>query len=140
MCRGLFDDYNHHHHCGTGRMTLATVHHGRADNLRADRSPVRDGAYAATSDCFVHRAKTPLPVPSAALINTPNQEGPGYSFHARCVSSAVTGSAGSGRAVVARRWLLTVPLRTCHPDGHMADLLTRGTGITVGAARWTGRQ
>jgi putative transposase len=75
FCRPFFDWYNHtHRHSGIGLMTPATVHHGRAHALHADRARVLDAAYAATPDRFVRRAPTPPPVPAAAWINKPNSE------------------------------------------------------------------
>ena len=47
-CREFFDDYNHsHRHSGIGLMTPATVHHGQAKALHADRARVLAAAYAA---------------------------------------------------------------------------------------------
>ena len=55
-------------------MTPATVHHGRAEQTRAERGRVLDAAYAATPERFVRRAPTPPPVPAAAWINKPDSE------------------------------------------------------------------
>jgi putative transposase len=74
-CRDFFDYYNHHHrHSGIGLMTPATVHHGHAEQLHADRARVLAAAYARTPERFVRRAPTPPPVPTAAWINKPNTD------------------------------------------------------------------
>jgi putative transposase len=71
-CREFFDYYNHdHRHSGIGLMTPATLHHGRADAVRAERQLVLDAAYARTPDRFVRRAPAAPPVPTAAWINKP---------------------------------------------------------------------
>ena len=75
FCREFFHWYNHEHrHSGIGLMTPATVHHGRAEQVRADRARVLDAAYAANPDRFVRRPPTPPPVPAAAWINKPDSE------------------------------------------------------------------
>jgi putative transposase len=72
FCREFFDYYNHtHRHSGIGLMTPATVHHGRADAVRAERQRVLDAAYARAPDRFIRRAPTPPAVPTAAWINKP---------------------------------------------------------------------
>jgi putative transposase len=72
FCREFFDYYNHtHRHSGIGLMTPATVQHGRADAVRAERQRVLDAAYARTPDRFIRRAPTPPTVPTAAWINKP---------------------------------------------------------------------
>lgn len=53
--RGLFDWYNNrHHHSGLGLLTPATVHHGKTDEVLAQRRAVLHAAYAAHPDRFVH--------------------------------------------------------------------------------------
>jgi putative transposase len=75
FCREFFGWYNHtHRHSGIGLMTPATVHHGRASAVHAERARVLEAAYAATPERFVRRAPTPPPVPAAAWINKPNTE------------------------------------------------------------------
>jgi putative transposase len=72
FCREFFDHYNHtHRHSGIGLMTPATVHHGRADAVRAERQRVLDAAYTSTPDRFVRRAPAAPAVPTAAWINKP---------------------------------------------------------------------
>jgi putative transposase len=75
FCREFFDYYNHHHrHCGLGLMTPAVVHHGQAEQLRADRSHVLAAAYAARPERFVARAPVAPALPTAAWINKPDNE------------------------------------------------------------------
>jgi putative transposase len=51
----LFDWYNDaHHHSGLHYLTPAAVHHGRAEQVLADRHQVRLAAYAAHPDRFVN--------------------------------------------------------------------------------------
>jgi putative transposase len=74
FCREFFDHYNHtHRHSGIGLMTPATVHHGRADAVRAERQRVLDAAYTRTPDRFVRRAPAAPAVPTAAWINKPTK-------------------------------------------------------------------
>ncbi len=75
FCRAFFDYYNNEHrHSGIGLMTPATVHHGRAPALHADRTRILDAAYQAKPERFVQRPPTPPPVPAAAWINKPDSE------------------------------------------------------------------
>ena len=75
FCREFFDYYNHHHrHSGLGLMTPATVHHDRAEQLRADRARVLDAAYVATPERFVARPPVPPALPTATWINKPTSE------------------------------------------------------------------
>jgi putative transposase len=75
FCREFFDYYNHHHrHSALGLMTPATVHHGRAEQLRADRARVLAAAYAARPERFVARPPVPPALPTAAWINKPDNE------------------------------------------------------------------
>ena len=53
-------------------MTPAAVHHGRAEQLHAERARVLAAAYARTPERFVRSAPTPPPIPTAAWINKPN--------------------------------------------------------------------
>jgi putative transposase len=72
FCREFFDYYNHRHrHSGIGLMTPATVQHGHAAAVRAERQRVLDAAYARTPERFVRRTPTPPLVPTAAWINKP---------------------------------------------------------------------
>jgi putative transposase len=75
FCRDFFGWYNHHHrHSGIGLMTPATVHHGRAEAVHADRARVLDAAYAATPERFVRQPPKPPALPVAAWINKPDTD------------------------------------------------------------------
>jgi putative transposase len=75
FCRDFFDYYNHHHrHSGIGLMTPASVHHGHAEHVHAERARVLAAAYTRTPERFVRRAPTPPPIPTAAWINKPNTD------------------------------------------------------------------
>jgi putative transposase len=52
-------------------MTPATIHHGHATQVRAERQRTLDAAYEATPERFVRRAPTAPPIPTAAWINKP---------------------------------------------------------------------
>lgn len=70
--RAFFGWYNHdHRHSGLGLMTPATVHHGQAQALYAQRQQVLQAAYAAHPERFVRRMPTPPELPSAVWINRP---------------------------------------------------------------------
>jgi putative transposase len=74
-CREFFDYYNHHHrHSGLGLMTPATVHHGQAEQVHADRARVLDAAYARNPERFVRKPPAPPPAPTAAWINKPDPD------------------------------------------------------------------
>jgi putative transposase len=74
-CRPFFDWYNREHrHSGIGLMTPASVHHGRADQVHADRVHVLAAAYAATPERFVRHPPKPPALPTAAWINKPADE------------------------------------------------------------------
>jgi len=75
FCRAFFAWYNHEHrHSGIGLMTPAAVHHGRAEQIRAERARVLDLAYARTPERFVKRPPRPPALPAAAWINKPETE------------------------------------------------------------------
>jgi putative transposase len=75
FCRDFFDWYNQQHrHCGIGLMTPATVHHGHAEQVHADRATVLDTAYAATPERFIRHPPRPPALPTAAWINKPDSE------------------------------------------------------------------
>lgn len=79
FCRPFFDWYNHQHrHSGIGLMTPASVHHGRAEQVHADRARVLDAAYQATPERFVRRPPTPPAPPTAAWINKPTDKEPAH--------------------------------------------------------------
>ncbi len=75
FCRDFFNWYNQQHrHAGIGLMTPATVHHGQAQAVHADRARVLDAAYAATPERFVRHPPKPPALPTAAWINKPDSE------------------------------------------------------------------
>jgi putative transposase len=75
FCRTFFDCYNHQHrHSGIGLMTPAAMHHGHAQELRAERQRVLAAAYAATPERFVRGTPEPPKLPTAAWINKPTTE------------------------------------------------------------------
>jgi putative transposase len=77
FCRRFFCWYNaEHRHSGIGFHTPADVHHGRADQIRAERAKALDAAYAAHPERFVHKPPTPPQLPTAAWINKPQQDLP----------------------------------------------------------------
>ena len=55
-------------------MTPATVHHGRAEAVHANRARVLDAAYAATPERFVRQPPKPPSLPIAAWINKPDTD------------------------------------------------------------------
>jgi len=75
FCRQFFSWYNNaHRHSGIGLMTPATVHHGQAEAVHADRERVLAAAYAATPERFVRHPPRPPALPAAAWINKPDNE------------------------------------------------------------------
>ena len=75
FCRQFFSWYNQHHrHSGIGLMTPDAVHHGRAEQVHADRARVLAAAYAATPERFVRHPPRPPALPTAAWINKPDDE------------------------------------------------------------------
>jgi putative transposase len=55
-------------------MTPAAVHHGRAQELHAERQRVLTAAYTATPERFVRQPPRPPALPTAAWINKPTTE------------------------------------------------------------------
>jgi putative transposase len=75
FCAALFDHYNHvHRHTGIGLHTPASVHHGTAGEIRAQRAATLDAAYTANPTRFGHRRPTPPKLPTVAWINEPSLE------------------------------------------------------------------
>ena len=69
----FFDWYYHEHrHSGIGLMTPATVHYGRAAEVRQQRADVLAAAYAANPERFVRGQPEPPKLPSAVWINPPS--------------------------------------------------------------------
>ena len=74
FCQRFFDYYNHlHHHSGLGWHTPASVHHGTASAIRAERAATLDAAYQATPTRF-SRPPQPPQLPEVAWINQPSRE------------------------------------------------------------------
>ena len=74
FCARFFDYYNHqHHHSGLGWHTPASVHHGTATQIRAQRAVTLDAAYQANPTRFTRRPQPP-PLPQTAWINQPSWE------------------------------------------------------------------
>ena len=79
FCRDFFGWYNHQHrHSGIGLMTPADVHHGRAEQVHADRARVLKGAYAANPERFVRHPPRPPKLPTPAWINKPDTDDPAH--------------------------------------------------------------
>ena len=75
FCEVFFAYYNHEHrHSGIGLHTPASVHHGTATEIRAQRQETLDAAYAANPERFTHHRPEPPKLPTAAWINQPSQE------------------------------------------------------------------
>lgn len=71
----FFAYYNHEHrHSGIGLHTPASVHHGTATEIRAERAATLDAAYAANPDRFRGRRPTPPKLPTVAWINDPSRQ------------------------------------------------------------------
>jgi putative transposase len=75
FCRRFFCWYNdEHRHSGIGFHTPADVHHGRAEQVRAERAIVLEAAYAAHPERFVRKPPAPPELPTIAWINQPKEE------------------------------------------------------------------
>ena len=75
FCESFFAYYNHEHrHSGIGLHTPASLHHGTATEVRAERARTLDAAYAANPDRFRRRRPTPPKLPTVAWINDPSRE------------------------------------------------------------------
>jgi len=75
FCDQFFSYYNHEHrHSGIGLHTRASVHHGTAGEIRAQRARTLAAAYTANPARFRHRKPEPPRLPDAAWINQPSRE------------------------------------------------------------------
>ena len=73
--RSLFHWYNHeHHHSSLGLMTPATVHHGQAEAVQAQRQQVLLQAYIAHPERFVRGQPSPPALPTEVWINKPQSQ------------------------------------------------------------------
>ncbi len=74
FCEQFFAYYNHEHrHSGLGLHTPASVHHGTALEIRAQRATTLDAAHAAHPGRF-RRRPVPPQLSTAAWINQPSRE------------------------------------------------------------------
>ena len=74
FCDTFFGYYNHEHrHSGIGLHTPASVHHGTATEIQAQRQHTLDAAYAGHPERFSDRPQAPK-LPKAAWINQPSPE------------------------------------------------------------------
>ena len=70
--RAFFHWYNNeHYHGGLGLLTPASVHHGYADQVHANRQRVLHVAYTAHPERFVNGVPIPLELPAEVWINPP---------------------------------------------------------------------
>jgi len=75
FCEAFFSYYNHEHrHSGIGLHTPASVHHGTATQIRAQRQVTLDAAYATNPERFTRQRPAAPKLPTAAWINQPSQE------------------------------------------------------------------
>lgn len=75
FCENFFAYYNHEHrHSGIGLHTPASVHHGTATEVCAQRQTTLDAAYAANPERFTRQRPEAPKIPTAAWINDPSRE------------------------------------------------------------------
>ncbi len=67
-------DGNQHRHSGIGMMTPASVHEGRAEEIRTARQKVLEQAFQAHPERFSKGRPKPPALPSPAWINPPKKE------------------------------------------------------------------
>lgn len=73
FCCRFFDWYcNEHRHSGIGMMTPASVHQGRAQEVRGQRAAVLEAAWRSTPERFARKPQ-PQALPQAAWINPPQE-------------------------------------------------------------------
>ncbi len=74
FCRAFFQWYNHEHrHSGINRLTPASLHHGQAQRVLAQRHRVLEQAYQRHPQRFVKGLPSAGTVPDAVWINPPTQ-------------------------------------------------------------------
>jgi putative transposase len=74
FCVGFFGWHNsEHRHSGIGFHTPASVYHGTAPEIRAQRAVVLDQAWARHPERFVTGPPTPPPLPDTVYINPPQE-------------------------------------------------------------------
>ena len=59
-------------------MAPSDVHHGRAEQVHADRARVLQAAYATNPERFVRHPPRPPKLPTAAWINKPDDNDPAH--------------------------------------------------------------
>jgi len=75
FCVEFMDDYNNHmYHSGLAMLTPAMVHHGRAQEIIAQRQDVLTNAFAKHPERFVNGAPKHPQLPTAVYINKPMNE------------------------------------------------------------------
>ena len=75
FCETFFSYYNHEHrHSGIGLHTPASVHHGTAIEIRAQRQQTLNTAHAEHPHRFGNRRPQAPRLPTAAWINQPSPE------------------------------------------------------------------
>jgi putative transposase len=75
FCATFFGYYNHEHrHSEIGLHTPASVHHGTAPEIRAQRQHTLDAAHAAHPERFGNRRPQAPKLPKAAWINQPSPQ------------------------------------------------------------------
>ncbi|GEP34112.1 transposase [Nocardioides szechwanensis] len=75
FCETFFTYYIHEHrHSGIGLHTPASVHHGTAIQVRAQRQVTLDAAYAANPERFTRSRPEAPKLPTAAWVNDPSRE------------------------------------------------------------------
>ena len=73
FCDRFFSHYNHQHrHSGIGLHTPADVHHGRAEQVRAQRQAVLDAASTNRPERFRQPPSAPR-IPETTWINRPEE-------------------------------------------------------------------
>ncbi len=74
FCVGFFGWHNlEHRHSGIGFHTPASVYHGTAPEIHAQRAKVLTDAYAAHPERFGRGRPTPPPLPDTVYINPPKE-------------------------------------------------------------------
>ncbi len=75
FCRSFFPWYNNEHrHGGIAMLAPADVHHGRADEMLAQRERTLHKAWSKHPDRFVRGMPKPQPLPQEVWINPPAAE------------------------------------------------------------------
>jgi putative transposase len=114
FCQPFFTWYNTaHRHGGIGLLTPATVHYGRAQDVRAHRAEVLATAYAAHPERFVRQPPQPPALPVATWINPPPPSETPATPSGDPLAPPATSTIGSG-STIARGAAIWVPPATSH--------------------------